>query len=231
MCSSISGTNVIFGCSKCHQLLFQHFSRLTYLWVTEAMFILIKNKTHVRSSSCSTFTVSEVRSLSEDSSSTIDITWAGSQEAIIIPSWSFADWYPMFTTRRGTSPPAGFITNLAKATWPSHKGDSRFSMRPSVKWACPCTTPGITISLYGGTMTVSAMAIRKQEDKCCMVLHIWILSSTTSVPSVTFKIQSCAPMKSRPTTAGASIAATIKSCWIGTLSVPNFNKSFTDPWC
>ena len=74
------------------------------------------------------------------------------------------------------------------------------------------------------------MAIRKHEGKCCMVLPIWTLSFTTSVPSVAFKIQPCARMKSRPTTTGTSTAATIKSCWIGTLSVPNFNKSFTDPW-
>ena len=82
-------------------------------------------------------------------------TRTGAQDPRTKPSGSVSGWLPRFISRTGTSPLEGLTSIFASATRPSHKGMSPDSFIAAVKWGLPSTTPGMIISLLGGTTTVS----------------------------------------------------------------------------
>ena len=103
------------------------------------------------------------------------------------------------------------------------------SITAAIKWGLPSTTPGMIISLLGGTTIVSVIDMQWYAGMSVMEWHACTALPTLSVQPSTSKIHIWACRKSRPKSAGASSGAMPILCSMDQISMPIFIHRFTEP--
>ena len=153
----------------------------------------------------------------------------GWQVATSVPLYSVCGSPLKLITLNGSVSWAGFRTTRATTTLPSHKGLSWPSTIPCVRWDDTHVSPGIIISLMGGTLIVSATLTRNTCGITSMERQECTMPPTVRDSSFILKVHWYLRRKSMPITTGSSISATTITFDHMSLPVPSCQSNCTVP--